>query len=254
MQKIYDSIVALSLIVAISGCTSTGTDGTYTGDQNQNQEQVQNGQSAVQESVVPPQSQGTGLGYDLSGYLLPVKTLENQSVYKDFTITTQDSNGYFTQQQQIVKRYLSGYKNDIRQPVVNIFEGNAPNQLLVEKDVVTQNRISVFNYNGDGNLVTQEQYPRHIQKNEDLLRNASGACVLKEEIDNFDMSDGYVPVQANPIGHYNSVLHFYCGTTDGTKIDRYYADGWGQVLAIRQIPDSTTTYTVFDQNSYREVK
>ena len=250
MQKIYYFIVALSLIVLISGCTSTGTDGTYTGDQNQNQ--ANNGQSAVQESVVPLQSQGTGLRYDLSGYLLPVKTLESQSVYKDFTITTQDSNGYFTQQQTIIKRYLEGNKNALNQPVINIFEGQTPNQILVEKDVVTQNRISVFIYDNNAILTTQEQYPRYIQKNEDLLRNESGACVLKEEIDNFDIGDANVPVQANPVGHYNSVLHFYCGTTDGTKIDRYYADGWGQVLAIRQVSDGTTTYTVFDQNSYQE--
>ncbi len=256
MKKMYRYIFALGIVAIVSGCT-TG-DGTL-GDENTNNNQnVYNNpqnqspnQTQLPQSVIPPQSQGIGLAYDLSGYLLPSRTLNSQSVSKTFNIVKEDSNGYFTQTKSIVNRYLEGSKDTLNQPVVNIFEGISPNLSLVEKDIVSENKISVFSYDDNAILVSQEQYPRHLQVGGDLLRNQNGACVLKEHISDYDM--GNIPVQADPNGHYGSVLHFYCGTSDGVKIDRYYADGWGQILAIRQEADGSTIYSVFDMNSYKEV-
>ena len=93
-------------------------------------------------------------------------------------------------------------------------------------------------------------------KNEDLLRNEKGACVLKQRIENFDITQ-VIPVQAypdpeNPPLVYSSALHFYCGTTDGTKTDRYYARGWGIIGLITTLSDGSKIYTIFDPNSYRE--
>ena len=252
MKKIYTYVCAVVLTVLVSGCTGTddGTLGTGNTNDNQNVYNNPQNQTQIQQSAIPPQSQGMGYAYDLSGYLLPVKTLNNKSVYKTFNIVTEDSNGYFTQGKSIVKRYLEASKDELNEPLVNIFEGISPNLHLVEKYVVSPSRISVYSYDGDNNLVSQEQYPRSLQVGGDLLRNENGACVLKEHLTGYEMDN--IPVQADPNGHYGSVLHFYCGTSDGARIDRYYADGWGQILAIRQNRDGTTQYSVFDQNSYEE--
>ena len=249
MKNLYRILAAAVLAIAFGGCT--GGDGTFGSQQPSGQDNNNGGSPGYQESVIPPQSQGFGLQYDISGYFLPYTTLNKGSAYKNFDVTVQDSNGYFTQTQTLVKRYLEGKKDDLDRPIVNIFEGETANQILVEKYIVDDNRLSVFSYDANGLLTNQEQYPRYIQVNGDLLRNENGACVLKEEIQNFDMSDGYIPVQANPNGQYNSVLHFYCGTSDGMKIDRYYADGWGQILVVKQSSDGITTYSVFDQSSYQ---
>jgi len=245
MQKTL-TVIALFTILLLSGCGTTGEtvnypDTTYQeGSVNQNQ------------SAIPPHGNGHGLAYDLSGYLLPVKTLEAASVTKIFYITKQESNGYFETTRSTLRRYLEGTKDDLDRPIVNVFEGDTGAETLVEHYLVRENRIDATFYDADGNAISQEQYPRYLQVGGDMLRSESGACVLKEHIEGFDMEDGVIPYQAEPNGNYGSVLHFYCGTADGVKIDRYYAEGWGQILAIRQQPDGSTLYSVLDQNSYQE--
>lgn len=240
------TIVALFTILLLSGCGTTGDtvnypDNTYQeGSVNQNQ------------SAIPPNDIGHGLAYDLSGYLLPTKTLEAASVTKVFRITKQESNGYFQSTQSMLRRYLEGTKDDLDRPIVNVFEGDIGVEILVEHYLVRENRIDATFYDADGIAVSQEQYPRYLQVGGDMLRSENGACVLKEHIEGFDMEDGVIPRQAEPNGYYGSVLHLYCGTADGVKIDRYYAEGWGQILAIQQQPDGTTIYSVLDQNSYEE--
>jgi hypothetical protein len=244
MQKLLLLLSSMIVVSWLTGCTTDGTttspNGGYDNTQNQ------------QQSVVPPPGSGFGMRYDLSGYLLPTKTLNSHSVSKTFHVTSQDSNGYFTQQQDEIHRYLEGIKDDLNRPIVNVFEGIAPDWKKVETYLVDENRISVTYYDTNDVPAQSEQYQRYLQIGSDLLRNENGACVIREHLENFDMSDGYVPVQAEPNGYYNSVLHVYCGTVDGTKIDRYYAEGWGQILAIRQNSDGSTLYSVFDQNSYEE--
>ena len=246
MHKRVLLISSLVTLALFSGCTTDGTslpaDGTYN-DQQPNQQS---------QSTVPPQGIPTGLAYDLSGYLLPYPTLNNGSASKTFHVTYQDTNGYFTEQKDVIHRYLEGLKDDLDRSIINVFEGEDPNQIMVEKYVVDENRISVTYYDANQNPTDSEQYRRYRQVGDDLLRNENGACVIQEHINNFDMEDGYVPVQADPNGNYGSVLHVYCGSVDGSKVDRYYADGWGQILAIRQNSDGSTVYSVFDQNSYEE--
>ena len=249
MKYISLAIAAAALLV-LSGCTSDTTgDGSINGSPQSQQPGYENNQP-YQESVIPPQGSGYGLAYDLSGYLLPVKTLQSQSVTKKFYITHQQDTYTFDPTTETLVRYLEGDKDDLNRPFVSVFQGEAPDQKLVERYVVDQNRINVTTYDKNANANSFEQYPRHLQVGGDLLRNQNGACVLKEQIDNFEMDN--IPAQAHPNGHYSSVLHVYCGTADGVKIDRYYADGWGQILAIRQEADGSVTYSVFDQNSYQE--
>ncbi len=244
MQKPLLLLSSLATVAILAGCTTDGT--TQPADNN--------GYSQQQQSVIPPPGIPTGLSYDLSGYLLPVKTLESRSVSKTFHVTYQDVNGYFTQQRDEIHRYLEGDKDDLNRPIVTVFEGIEPDWVKVESYLVDDNRISVTYYDANQVVSAREQYPRYLQVGGDLLRNENGACVIRKHINDFDMEDGYIPVQADPNGHYGSVLHVYCGTIDGTKIDRYYAEGWGQILAIRQNSDGSTVYSVFDQNSYTEPK
>ncbi|HHD83791.1 MAG TPA: hypothetical protein ENK93_02835 [Campylobacteraceae bacterium] len=247
MQKLQLILSSLLMVSWLTGCTTGDTSTSDGGYNNQGYDNTQN-----QQSVVPQPGTGHGLEYDLSGYLLPTKTLESRSVSKTFHVTYQDSNGYFTQQPDEIHRYLEGVKDDLDRPIVNVFEGIAPDQKRVERYVVDENRISVTYYDANDVPVQMEQYRRYLQAGSDLLRNENGACVIKEHLENFDMSDGYMPVQADPNGYYGSVLHVYCGDLNGTKIDRYYAEGWGQIAAIRQNSDGSTIYSVFDQNSYEE--
>ncbi len=243
-MKRYSMLIAsLVLGYTLSGCGTTDTTETTGGSGYPAGGTYDNGQQ-YQNSTVPPQEQGIGLAYDLSGYIVPSQVLEDKKVYKTFVVTPEDSNGYFTQGSSQVTRY---YEPVIGEDAVNVFEGNT----LVERYTFTSAYIyATFISNG---TETHQTYPRHLQVHGDLYRSQEGACVLKEHLQNFDMADSnLVPVQADPNGHYSSVLHFYCGTTNGTRIDRYYAEGWGIVLEIFQSPDGTTTYSVFDQNSYQE--
>jgi len=247
MKKQTISIILVTAAILFGGCTTTDTPqpgGTRYPDTHQNYPPQQ------EPGTIPPQGEAYGLEYDLSGYLLPVKTLENGTVTKRFAVTTQESDGYFSSTRTEIVRTLEGITDDLDRPIVNVFEGEAPYQQRVESYLVDDRRISVTFYDTNDNITSQEQYPRYLQVGSDLLRNQDGACVLQSHITDFDM--GNVPVQAEPNGHYHSVLHVKCGTASGDSIDRYYADGWGQILAIRESSDGTTVYSVFDQSSYIE--
>lgn len=238
-MKRYSILIAtLFLSYLLTGCGTTDTLGSDTENGVYNDNQYQN-------STIPPQKQGIGMAYDLSGYLVPSQALEDKKIYKTFVITPEDSNGYFTQGSSTLIRY---YEPVIGQEAVNVFQGNT----LVERYTFTDAYVYAT-FIEDG-VETRQTYPRHLQVHADLYRTENGACVLEEHLQNFDMEDSnLVPVQASPNGHYGSVLHFHCGTVNGTVIDRYYADGWGVVLEIYKSPDGTTTYSVFDQNSYQEL-
>ncbi len=242
MKYISLAIAAAALLV-LSGCTTDTTGDTSTYPTQQPVYENPN-------SVIPPQETPYGYAYDLSGYLLPTKTLESRSVSKRFFITRQTNSYYFEPTTETLTRYLEGVQDDLQRPIVTVFEGEIPNQIKVEQYRVDTNRIDATFYDANGIVTAIEQYPRYLQTGGDLLRDQNGACVLKEYISGYTMDN--IPVQAHPNGYYNSVLHFYCGTVDGSQIDRYYAEGWGQILAIRQDIDGSTTYSVFDQNSYQE--
>jgi hypothetical protein len=244
--KRYGTLIAILLLTfSLTGCDTTDT----TNDGNQQERPYENGaynDNPYKNSTIPPQQQGIGMDYDLSGYLIPSQTLENKKVYKTFVITPEDSNGYFTQGSTTLTRY---YEPVIGQESVNVFQNNSP----VERYTFTEAYVYATFIDIESGVETRQTYPRHLQVHGDLYRTEDGACVLQEHLQNFDMADSnLVPVQAKPNGFYGSVLHFHCGTVDGTVIDRYYADGWGVVLEIYKGADGTTTYSVFDQNSYQE--
>ena len=87
-----------------------------------------------------------------------------------------------------------------------------------------------------------------------MYRSSDGACVYKDVWDSgLDISE-IIPLQANPntgTAYFGKVLHIYCGTREGTKIDRYYADGWGMIAEIYQSASGEVRYSVLDQSTYQ---
>jgi len=203
----------------------------------------------VQYNVIPAQEQGVGFDYNITSYFFPYNTLINSYAYKDYLVTKFDANGYMTNQKTIVKHYLEGNENGAGGSIISVFENN----VLIRKSIVEVNYIFVYTYDKNGISTGSEQYTQLIRVNEDLLRNENGACVLREQIDNFSISS-VVPLQSNPQTNsaqdqYGNVLHFYCGTSNGIKIDRYYADGYGEIIEKHQYTDGSIEYSVYDKNT-----
>ncbi len=241
MKTLLNLILILLALFSLIGCAGETSDENYQND------------NSYPLGVIPPKMEGTGVSFDVAEYMFSNRTLNGGIVKKEYTVTTQDINGYFDGQKTTLTYQIQGIEDDIGDIIVHVFENNK----FVEKDTITQNYITVNSYDINDILSGTEQYPRLIRKNEDLLRNEKGACVLRQRIVNFDISS-IIPIQAypdpnNPPLTYGSVLHFYCGTTDGTRIDRYYASGWGAIGLITQTPDGAIKYTIFDPNSYEEL-
>ncbi len=245
MKKLVNFISILTIAYVLTGCL--GNESVNVDDTN-----YQNDDTYTA-SVIPPKMQGTGVDFNITGYLFPYRALVGGIVKKRYTVTSEDPSGYFNQQKTILTHQIQGIKDDLGDTIIHIFENNK----LVEKDTITPNHITVNAYDSNDILSGTEQYPVLIRKNEDLLRNEKGACVLKQRIESFDIT-AIIPIQAypdpqNPPMTYGSVLHFYCGTIEGARIDRYYADGWGTIGVITRLSDGSTTYSVFDPNSYEEL-
>lgn len=201
--------------------------------------------------VIPPIAQGTGNNIYITSYFFPYETLSDGGgyAYKDYLVTMMDANGYMTDQNTIVKHYLEGNENGNGDSVISIFQDNR----LIKKSIVESNYISSYTYNLQGISTGSEQYAQYMRVNEDLLRNENGACVLKEKIDNLYLNE-IIPSQADPytsgsFTHYTNVLHFYCGTSNGTAIDRYYADAYGEIVEIYHYSDGSIGYSVFDKQT-----
>ena len=231
MKKITNILLSV-VIFGFVGCTSD-TKPSYPELPNDN-------------SVIPKELDGFGLEYDVTGYFFPYNTLRDGSTYKDYVITTKDANGYFDNQQRVIKHYIEGNKNAYDESIITVFQDNK----VVKKSTVGD-KITDITYDIDGNEKTKEQYFRLLQVNDDLIRNENAACVLKKKLENFYIGD-VIPVQADPHENpvsYSSVLRFYCGTRNGSKIDRYYADGWGEIIEIYRYSDTSVQYVVFDRQT-----
>jgi len=200
-------------------------------------------------SVIPPLAQGTGLDIDIRSYFFPYNTLRDGYTYKDYLVTRMNSNGQMIDQKTVVKHYLEGNKNANGDSIISVFEDNA----LIKRNIVEDNKITVYTYDKRGISTGSEQYATLMRLHEDLLRNENGACVLEEKLDNLYLSN-IVPSQADPRSstspsHYGSVLHFRCGTSNGVRIDRYYADSWGEIAEIYHYQDGSVGYSVFDMQT-----
>jgi len=253
-MKTYLNLTAVvTAFFLLTGCTDGATypDETQTPPTGQNQP-TQNTQYP-QTSVIPPQEQGIGYEQDLASFMYAYPPLNakgniKKGAIKEYYITVQDSNGYFDQAQSKVQRVEEGMQDDLEDQIISVFEDN----MLKERAVINETRISVTYYDNGIDTGT-EQYRRYFRLHEDMLRDENGACIYKEIWDNLDMSE-IVPIQANPNtgnAQYSQVLQVYCGTTDGTKIDRFYANGWGIVAEVIQLPTGETKYSVLNQSTYQ---
>jgi len=247
MKKIYLLISTALLVITFTGCGTTGSETTFPqdngnypeiGDQQQNNNNLN--------SVIPAQQSGIGDLFDVASFLYAYPALNDKSVDKDFLVTRQSAQGFFNDGD--VKRTQEGLTDNLGDKIINIFENNK----LVERASVNETRITVRYYQNDIETAT-EQYRREVKLHEDMYRTENGACVYKELFDNgLDISE-IIPRQANPnegLALFGKVLHVYCGTKDGTIIDRYYADGWGTIAEISQSSDGSRTYSVLNQSSY----
>ncbi len=241
MKKIT-TILLSAMVFGFVGCQDTDTTTNYPELPDNNSDNY---------SAIPEQSVGYGLEYDITGYFFPSSTLNEKGVaYKDYTVTTKGADGYFNNQKRVVKHYVEGNKNAYDESVITVFEDDK----RVRRSIVGESGVTYITYDVDGNEKTREQYSKLLQVDDDLIRNENGACILKAKIDRLYVGN-IIPDQADPHSnpiHYNSVLHFYCGTNNGTKIDRYYANGWGEVAEIYRYSDNSIQYVVFDRNSYRD--
>ena len=248
MKKFLLISTILSVLFLITGCTDGSTvppDDTINTNQPQNGDQINNN---LVESVIPPLETGIGTEFDFAAFMYAYPALNNKTAEKEFLVTTQNSDTFFDPGKSYVKRIQEGLTDTLGDKIVNVFENNT----LVEHTVINETRITVTFYR-DNTETGTEQYRRMVRLHEDMYRTQDGACVYKEIFDNgLDLSE-IVPRQANPnesIAHFGKVLHIYCGTNAGTKIDRYYADGWGVIAEISQNNDGSTTYSVLNQSTY----
>jgi hypothetical protein len=239
MKNISLLLASMLVLLLLNGCTDNGT-GENTYDQNQPQ-QIQ--------STIPAQDVGIGSEYDLAAFMFAYPPLNNQNAEKEFLVTTQNAQGFFETDKSYIKRVQEGLTDDLGDKIINIFENNS----LIEHAVVNETRISVTFYQNQLETGT-EQYRRYFRLHEDMFRSNEGACVYKDIWENgLDISE-IIPLQANPnsgSAHFAKVLQVYCGTREGTKIDRYYADGWGIIAEVIQSATGETVYSVFDQSSYK---
>jgi len=235
-------IFTFFVLFLFSGCTG-GTD-TTTSDPNT----PPNINTNLPSAQIPPQQPGIGYPEDLADYLFAVPALEQKSVFKTFLITTQSADGFFDRTSQRVQRVQEGLEDNFGDKIVNIFEENE----LIQHAVIDESRISVTFYQ-NGIETGMEQYRREFRLHEDMLRTNQGACVYRNILENLEISE-IIPRQANPNesdAWFSKVLHLYCATVEGKKIDRYYAQGWGVIAEIITKPNGETDYSVLDQSSYR---
>ncbi len=236
MKKITTMLLS-AVVFGLVGCTTSDTP--------TNQELPDDNSNV--NNAIPEQSLGYGLEYDITSYFFPYNTLIDRYTYKDYAVTIKSSDGYFNNQQRVVKNYIEGNKNAYDESIITVFQDNK----VVKKSTVRENNITDTTYDINGNIKTIEHYSKLLQVNDDLIRNENGACVLREKLENFYIV-GVTPMQADPHENsisYSSVLHFYCGTSNGTKIDRYYADGWGEIIEIYRYSDNSIQYVVLDKQT-----
>ncbi len=236
MKKITIALLG-AVVFGFVGCTNSDTT-TNT------PELPDNGNVGV--SVIPEPSEGYGLEYDVTSYFFPYDTLINGYTYKDYAVTTKDADGYFNEQKRVIKHYVEGNKNGFNESVITVYQNNS----VIKRSVVGKNGIIDTTYDENRNEI-REHYSKLMQVNDDLIRNESGACVLKQKFENFYIGN-VVPAQADPHQNpvqYGSVLHFYCGTSNKTKIDRYYADAYGEIISIYQYNAGLVEYVVLDKNT-----
>ncbi len=256
-MKTYLKLTAVvTAFLLLTGCTdgSTYPDGTQTPPTGQNQptEKPQQPVQYPQTNAVPPQEAGVGYEKDLASFMYaypPLSATGNvkKGAFKEYYITVQNSDGYFDRTQSKIQRVEEGMQDDLGDQLITVFEDN----IRKESAIINETRISVAFYDNGVDTGT-EQYQRYFRLHEDMLRNENGACVYKEIWDNLDMSE-IVPIQANPnteSAQYSQVLQVYCGTVNGTKIDRFYANGWGIVAEIIQLPTGETKYSILNQSTY----
>lgn len=234
-----ENLLLSGLILLFIGCGGTSED-TDNLPNNEIIDQTTN--------VIPPLAQGVGLDYNITEYFFPNETLNNRTAYKDYLVSRMDTNGVITDQRSVVKHYLEGNENGSGGSNIFVFENNK----LIKKSIIETNRISVYTFDEAGNQTTSEQYAQLLRRNEDLLRNENGACVLKQE-GTLQLSD-IIPLQANPNtssanSFYNNVLYVHCGTKSGIKIDRYYAMGLGEIAEIYEYQNGSIGYSVYDRQT-----
>lgn len=78
------------------------------------------------------------------------------------------------------------------------------------------------------------------------------SSVVDDEVYRYFTS--FLNTEDENISVYSDTMHVYCGSSDGTMSDHYYAKGIGEVLRINSVYNTTAkTYTLLDQNSIQNL-
>ncbi len=153
--------------------------------------------------------------YDLASYYYLYQVLEQNKNMVE-TIDEYDQNGNFLTSNQI---YLERNKADNS---IYVFKNNT----ISSHDFVGFDRMSSYDTNG----YTIYQHRRFV-KGSESYEEGSKVCSIVENIPG-SFSTQSVTSISDKVFNYINVIHVRCDGT-GETVDRYYAQGWGEILEMR---------------------
>jgi hypothetical protein len=196
-----------------------------------------------------------GYSVDLKDYLYPYHTLVEggkvTQVVNNYEITSNGNINNLGSETKIFTRSRELNSNNI---VINEFI-NSLNDKTKEDVIYATSILSYDHQNG-----ISERYPYSVKKNSKVTELTSNGvtllCVVNDVIGGaIDLSSmipseilANLPQSTDQYIYYN-VIHIHCGATDGTTIDSYNVNGWGEVLSIIKYADGSTRYEILDKKS-----
>ncbi len=247
-MKNITNILLSVVVVGFVGCGSTGSTDTIDDENNHNQD----------EQIVPSPSTGVGPELELKNYLYYDNGLENYSrIFVDTYGYSVNSEGTVGYQGVTQSEFTKG-----KDPQNNSVIAERVNAIFKSEDVIYPNKIISYKYNAEGGISLTVNYPKLIQENEQLSSIVSNGvevrCVVRDFEGGYTNLSSKLPYQiysdlstrVNSLNlNYLDVMHVYCGGTDSSSADIYYASGYGKVLGIVKSSDLVSaTYDIVSKN------
>jgi len=238
-MKIFSSVVIVTIMIALSGCTGASEENQTLYDGNQ-----QNGQQ--QELPL-----GT-VEYDLADYLynaLVFTPADNPSKVITEDMYYFDSSGNSISKLTYEKSYSPNTGVSIHEYKYDNLLGH---DVHTERDIISDYEIMVVTDKDGGTI--QNRIKRKVRINEDLTYpDSTMKCTLRAHYDILDTRDiNVLNVPENLYFTYSDVLRVQCTGPNNYISDAYIKKGLGQVVSVTS-NDGVITYSVLDQNSWKIV-
>ncbi len=237
--KKLTTILLSGMIIGFTGCGSTGElpDGEAGDD------------TLYQGSVVPQVQEGVGEELEFQNYLYYALDRINKETY------LYDEYSYYSLTTSLFIKS--------RDPQNNLVVTQTIDSKIISEDVVYNNKITSYQYDANEIVSLTIDYPLWIQKNElvsqTTINGETTTCIFQDFEANLNLEYKLPQNIFNDLNNrdtnlnldYSNVIHVYCGATDGSTADIYYASEYGKVLSILKSTDKTS-YEIVSKNKFYE--